>query len=1206
MEGVRRIRRWVRGTGLVTGLAALIAAYAVVQAPAGGTSVAPAMVPAAETSLLRQTESAAVAHARKAGAQVEIGAYRSETRSVFANPDGTITSRDYAQPVRVLRDGSWVTPDATLTTEPDGTLAPKAAAYGLRLSGGGDGPLLTAERAGRSISLNWPGNLPRPTMAGDRATYAEVLPGVDLVVNVGVTDFSHVVVVKTAEAARDSRLASLRFGLRTDGLDVRNSTSGGLSAVDVAAGGAVFEAVTPIMWDSGVAALTATQKAQARSVDPRPQAAVEAAPATAAVVPIGVSVTPDALTLTPDKAMLADPDTRFPVYIDPLWTDTRASGWAMVSSGFDNEEYWKFKDDEGLGRCPVTSGTCNNTDVKRLYYALPTNFAGKTIIKAELAVTMTHTYNSSAQEVSAYRAKSGIGSGTNWNNKPALGTKQDTKAPTATAGGCTATNQNVRFDVRNAVTQAASSGSTTTTFVLKSDDESASASWKRFCGNAILEVTYNRAPNTPLQKNLRSNPGGECIYGSGRPYGNVAPTLSAILSDPDRTGSNSEQLTAEFKIYWTPAGGSTVTKTYRTGRKASGNTFTLNTATAKDLNLPANTVIAWEVRANDGTANGQWSSYADQTRCEFIIDLTSPASPDIDSAEYLPLDDPEKTGQCEPDEVPAPNEEDGPSPSWRGWIGKYGTFVFDSAATDVVEYRYGFDTNPLAANLLKPTSNGGPVSVTWAPLEDGPHTINVQAKDRAGRSSAIASCTFYVATRLSTGSWSLDDTGPEAADGRNTNPAIAGAGVTFGVPGPACPESVAGCTTDRAVRLTGGADSYLATAGAAPVVDTGAAFAVSAWVRLTDDTGDRVAVSQDGTGEAGFWLGLNGATKKWTFTAPAGPVDSLGDWTSSSTAVAVKDTWTHLAGVHDPVRKTIQLFVNGVPQPAAAKRTSWRSFGRLQFGRRLDQFGYLGSWAGNLADVNVFDRIIVPREAEALAHRRPQRTAYWPLDEATTTQSEPYNDPSGPELHLAGGAAVVAPDPETATPAERPLMGGGDLRLDGVDDHADTLGPAAKTNGSYAISARVRLAAGSCTRTMAVVAQAGVRESGFALRCSAANTWQAVLPQLDGTDPGKPAAVLTGAGTPSPDQSGQALILVYDAFLHQATLYVNGEATGTASGNFAANWTAGGPLTIGRAMRSGSYGDYFAGVVDDVRVYTGFVDTDTVSRLATLTADPDL
>jgi hypothetical protein len=150
------------------------------------------MAAAAETDPVRQTEGEAFALAAQTGARVEIAAYRGEARSVYANPDGSLTDEDYAEPVRVLRDGHWVDASPELVPVAGGRIEPRAAAFGLSLSADASGPLLTAERGGRKLMLSWPDAKISgpPKLEGSRATYSEVLPGVDLVIDVGVTSFS--------------------------------------------------------------------------------------------------------------------------------------------------------------------------------------------------------------------------------------------------------------------------------------------------------------------------------------------------------------------------------------------------------------------------------------------------------------------------------------------------------------------------------------------------------------------------------------------------------------------------------------------------------------------------------------------------------------------------------------------------------------------------------------------------------------------------------------------------------------------------------------------------------------------------------------------------------------------------------------------------------------------------------------------------------
>jgi hypothetical protein len=150
-----------------------------------------------------EPEESALALARRTKQPVEVTALRSETRQVFAEPDGTLVLEQHPRPVRVRKQGRWQDVDTTLTTRPDGSVAPVATAVDLSFSGGGTSPLARMARGAKALELGWQGALPTPVLDGDTATYPEVLPGVDLSVRADVDGFSHLLVVKTPEAARN-------------------------------------------------------------------------------------------------------------------------------------------------------------------------------------------------------------------------------------------------------------------------------------------------------------------------------------------------------------------------------------------------------------------------------------------------------------------------------------------------------------------------------------------------------------------------------------------------------------------------------------------------------------------------------------------------------------------------------------------------------------------------------------------------------------------------------------------------------------------------------------------------------------------------------------------------------------------------------------------------------------------------------------------
>lgn len=1182
-------RGWLRRVGLAAGLAGLFAAYATTAGPQ--EAAPPVLAPAAAEAKLKQTEAEAAAAARASGQPVEVGVLRGESRETYANPDGTFTQVHHQQPVRVLQHGTWVPADPTLVKRPDGSIGPRAATIGLSFSGGGDAPFASVERAGRRLSLSWPQRLPAPTLDGDTATYSDVLAGVDLVVRASTTGFSHVLVVKDRQAAKNPRLRTLTLGLKTGNLTVRDTGEGRLEAIDPATGGKVFETPTPIMWDSGTPAAAGRRDDASRG------------PAESARrAPLGVRVADGALRLTPDAGLLDDPQTQYPVYIDPYVNGTTNTAWAMIDSGYPSEEYWKFdgKTDERIGLCPEDCG--RNSQVKRLLYALPTPYQDDriSILSAKFRVTMVHTYDGSARNVSLYRMGSGISSSTNWGNQPAWSRKLDTIAPTGTKSSCTSTNQNVEFDAKAGVVDAAVNNWSTTTFGIRADSESSIYYVKRFCNNATLSVTYNRAPNKPAVSALSMNPGGACVSGASRPYVSSLPVLYATLTDPD-TG-DAEPLQAKFRVTWT-VNGTLQTKTWTSGQKNSGSIFSYNTgdATTGVPTLPQNVVTSWDVQAFDGTSWGPWSSDG-AIKCEFILDKERPAGPDVDSPEYLPLDATEFTPKCPEDD-----------PTWYDGVGRYGTFTFDSAATDVNKYEFGFDTTPSAANTLTPASDGGPVSVTWLPETEGSHTIQVRAVDRAGKTSDTTSCTFQVAAGAPpVGEWGLaDEPGSTvAADARGVNNAQ-GAGVSFGQPGPGGP-------ADRSAQFDGAA-SYLATTTAG-IVDTSKGFGVSVWAKLGDNRHDGVLVSQDGSGEPGFVLGYDAATGKWVFEVPAMDVNSLGGWRAVGPTAEVGE-WVHLVAVYDNVKKQLALHANTATQPAtAARRSVWKARGPVQLGRRLAKSGHTDYFSGNLADVAVFNRIITPTEIAQLAAIKPTRLAYWALDSATDTDDSPDTpeatspDHSGDvekELTLRGGATLFTYDPDAfPPPTETALVGAGHLVLDGVDDYADTA-TGAGTTGNYSVTARVKLAS-DCNRDMAVLSQAGAHASAYTVRChleGAMPRWELVLP--DGDEAGSPSQTLVFddqrlATVDQGGDDGQHLALTYNDFLNEVRLYVDGQLAVSAKAPHYATWPASGGLQIGRSRQDDTWADHFAGVVDEVRVYDGVLDQTTVQMLANPLEQPDV
>ncbi|CAM3423394.1 hypothetical protein KIPE111705_07815 [Kibdelosporangium persicum] len=162
----------------------------------------------------------------------EVPVLQSEYERLWVNGDGTVTAELYAKPFQARRGDGWVPIDTTLTIRADGLIAPQAAAADVMFSPGGAGPLVRLA----DMSLTWPAPLPRPVIAGDTATYAEVMAGVDLVLTARPAGFSLTVVVKTPDAdVREIRLDTSRMKAGPNGSVTAGEVSGGpVRTVDAA------------------------------------------------------------------------------------------------------------------------------------------------------------------------------------------------------------------------------------------------------------------------------------------------------------------------------------------------------------------------------------------------------------------------------------------------------------------------------------------------------------------------------------------------------------------------------------------------------------------------------------------------------------------------------------------------------------------------------------------------------------------------------------------------------------------------------------------------------------------------------------------------------------------------------------------------------------------------------------------------------------
>ncbi|WP_203996677.1 DNRLRE domain-containing protein [Virgisporangium aurantiacum] len=683
---VQRIGRLIRSPGgrvFAAGTSTILVASMVgwVSAPASAAPVArtPAE-PADAGPLERPDEKAAVITARLTGKRVLITGRTTETEQAWALPSGAIEVEASAGPVRTrAADGSWTAVDVNLVRAADGSVAPKAHPYGLTLSGAagpGEHTLVTLGKAGERSMLGWTGRLPEPVLTGPKATYAEVLPGVDLVVTATRTGYEQFLVVKNRAAA--TQVTNVRLPWKTEGVTTKADGAGGLS-LRSAAGAEVSAVPAPIMWDATVDAASGENVRRA---------------------PVGMAVDKQGLVLTPDQTFLADEKTTYPVTIDPSQT-IGASFDAFVQTGYSSDQ---------SGATELKLGTYDGgANVARSFLT----FGGLTwlpnaqIQSATLSLYNQHSWSCDAASWEAWWVGP-VSSATRWTNQPAwnakIGTSTQTKGYNSTCG-----DGWVTVPVATAFQKAADARANNTTVGIRATSETANAGWKRFNSREAasnppqVTVVYQSRPVTTAQATV---PSTSCVTGTARPYINSkTPQLRARVTDGEGAA-----VTATFE--WWVTGGSAPLGSATVGPGASGSWLAAPVAAGA---FTENGTYSWKVRGSDGTVDGPWSAW-----CEFTVDTVEPsAQPTVASTAY-------------------------PSGVWSGGAGTGGSFTFGaSGVSDVVAYEYGLNANPPDQTVTAPGA-GANATVTITPTTDGPQTLFVRSRDRAGNQSAVRAYPFAV------------------------------------------------------------------------------------------------------------------------------------------------------------------------------------------------------------------------------------------------------------------------------------------------------------------------------------------------------------------------------------------------------------------------------------------------------------------------------
>ncbi|MFJ9564974.1 LamG-like jellyroll fold domain-containing protein [Streptomyces fuscichromogenes] len=1179
--------------------------------------------------------------AAETGEPVEVVGERTPYTTTFANPDGvTFTLKDSAVPVRARQaDGSWTQPDATLAMRSDGTVGPKASVAKISFSGGGSGAdLVKLSLDGRSLTVGWPGTLPKPTLDGDSAVYGDVLPGVDLRMTATTEGYREVLVVTSASAASNPELKKLSFPVRADGLSLKDGGGGGLSAVDDD-GNTVFRAPAAQQWDSaGDAGDTAAASpvassrsasqasfrtaAQADTADETTSDDGEATPDPTegpsdgdASARLPVTAEESTITVTPDASMLAADSAVFPQYIDPPVGMT-ASERTLLSS--DGDTFYNFSGGDsgkGVGYCGtyVTGGYayyCGSGYKNRMYFEFsPAKLAGKHVLDATFAITEKWSMSCTASTVDLVRTGN-ISSSTNWPGPTANWDLMVDKTVSAGRGSACDPSQPaapIEFNdsptepnenLTSTMTKFANGDFSRLTLMLKAHDETDPNSWKRFDDDAEIDVTYVGIPAKPTQIGLLVGKTPVCETKQSDPLVVSSPKPSLMATPQTVAGGESgASLKAVFSVDKYTASSDTWSTVFETAMPTSG--YVGDNVPAGPV--PTSTLTEgtlYRYRAwtrsyyNSGDDYLAGPSNASTTGwCYFKVDPTRPKSPGIAlSSPYSVCD----TSSC----------------TAAGGPGTDVTFTFSPAAGDTTNVSYEYKLTS-SAEWSSPIPASKPTAV-FTPPTSGTFTVFVRAEDSLGP-GAQNSVDFLVAEGTGpVGQWHFDEASGAALDTSTTvaaeqdNATLSSSGASRDARGrrgvlthDATGAELATPETDTGLNVDGSA-GYAATSGA--VAESRSSYTIEAWARMAaTPTHNQVVLSQTGSAstQPGFAIYYSTAYSKWIFNwhwtdsvGTAHFVRSLADTASPPVKV-----WTHLAGVYDAKAGTIQLYVNGKAQGSAQVLPSGEpeaDTGPLEFGRGNGSTAgtFTDYFSGQIDEATVWQRALSVRELSTEArlltadrYAATELVADWDPSAATGTTVADTTSGYSPSLTLSGGAS----------------LDGTGIVLDGTDDAATAAGPLVDDTGSFTVTTVVQL-------DSAALAAKPVGYMGQVLgqRSADGSAW-GLWYELTGTDtdPETDAIVPVGlwhfgrlntdgsfTGVVSDDIAnlGSAVRLtgVFDAqsgTTGTVSLYVGDAQNGDATAYTATPGT--GDFAVGKAYVNSAWGHYLPATVSDIRVWAG-------------------
>jgi YD repeat-containing protein len=495
----------------------------------------------------------------------------------------------------------------------------------------------------------------------------------------------------------------LTLPIATHGADLVGDPATGSVAVETKSGDTLVAAPQPLMWDS--------------SADAGGQPDVAKVDTTIGETTAGTPT----LTLSPDEGFLSNPDTVYPVTIDPSYSNsvnTTGDTWAQ------NADYTTSQASSG----ELRAGTYDSGGHKARSFMHfdTTKWNGKHILSANLVLRNWYSGSCTGAAIRASRISEAWTAGNvTWGNQPAVGGSYyddytPAKGYTSSCAGGDAT-----WSIKDMVQDWATGGYANNGIRLKAVDEASIYTWRKYrsanYGGSVvphIDYTYNSYPIKPGAVSVITTPASSAGYSVS-----TTPAFRTTVSDPDG-GS----VRALFEVY----NGATKVWSGYSAYVSSGSTATLT----MNSGLANGTIYTVKALANDGTDN---SAYTGSTT--FTVDTTKP-SVGVTASAFI-------NGQ------------------WTTTVPASNTLTF-TGSSDTKSFAWTVDG---IAQTAKTADATGKAAFSWLPAS-GSHTVTATPTDKAGNVGSASTFTFGVgpasfasphSSARSTGVFPIQSSGPPNA-----------------------------------------------------------------------------------------------------------------------------------------------------------------------------------------------------------------------------------------------------------------------------------------------------------------------------------------------------------------------------------------------------------------------------------------------------------